>query len=44
MENANHLDGFRSDVRSWIKDNFPASLAGVDLGRHSRWRKRRESQ
>jgi alkylation response protein AidB-like acyl-CoA dehydrogenase len=31
MENANHLDGFRSDVRSWIKDNFPASLAGVDL-------------
>ena len=31
MENANDLDGFRNDVRSWVKDNFPASLAGVDL-------------
>ena len=31
MENANQLDGFREHVRGWVKDNFPASLDGVDL-------------
>ena len=31
MENANQLDGFRNDVRGWVQDNFPASLAGVDV-------------
>ncbi len=25
------LDAFREDVRSWISENFPASLKGVDL-------------
>ena len=31
MDNAEQLDGFRNDVRGWVKENFPASLAGVDL-------------
>ena len=31
MQNANELERFRSDVRAWVAENFPASLQGADL-------------
>jgi len=31
MENASELDVFRRDVKAWVQDNFPSSLAGQDL-------------
>ena len=31
MDNSSQLQSFRQDVKGWVKDNFPASLEGVDL-------------
>ena len=31
MQNGNEMESFRSDVKAWVIENFPASLRGVDL-------------